>query len=218
MGTPYMPIFLNLAGRDCLVVGAGPIGAQKARSLLGAGARVTLVDPEARWPLDGESRDGGEAAPIVIRRAFEAADVRGMTLVIGATDDAGAQREIYEAARAEGALVNIVDVPERCDFIYAATLERGDLQIAVSTGGRFPTLAARLRDWIDAQLPRAMGEGLEELGRARSWVRATLPASYALQRERLGRLLTPALLGDLIAGRRDRVRREIEAWRGSLTR
>lgn len=209
-----MPMFVSLANRECLVVGAGPIGVQKTKSLLAAGARVTIVDPNAEWP---KSEMIDATNPTVVARIFEPSDVRGMMVVIGATDDPDAQRLIYDAARAAGALVNIVDVPELCDFIYAATLERGDLQIAVSTGGRFPSLAAKLRDWIDAQLPRETGETLDELGRARMWLRETLPANYALQRERLGRLLTPALLRDLIGGRRDRVRQGIHEWRGSIT-
>ncbi len=209
-----MPMFVSLADRDCLVVGAGPIGVQKTRSLLAAGARVTIVDPKAEWPA---SEMRAPTNPTIVARVFDPSDALGMMIVIGATDDPAAQRVIYDAARAAGALVNIVDVPELCDFIYAATLERGDLQIAVSTGGRFPSLAAKLRDWIDAQLPRETGETLDDLGRARTWLRETLPANYALQRERLGHLLTPALIRDLISGRRDRVREGIHEWRGSIT-
>jgi precorrin-2 dehydrogenase / sirohydrochlorin ferrochelatase len=141
----YYPIFLDLAGKPVVVVGAGKVALRKARGLLEAGARVTVVAPRlepefARLPVK------------LRRRRFRASDLRGAALVFAATDDRRANRAVALAARRLRIPANIADSRAECDFIVPARITRGHLQIAVSTGGDSPRLAAALRSKIEENL------------------------------------------------------------------
>jgi precorrin-2 dehydrogenase/sirohydrochlorin ferrochelatase len=211
----YFPLFLNLAGRRCLVVGAGSTGWQKAESLLDAGALVTVVDSEI-----GLVPDALAARPdlSLIERPFERGDLAGTSLVVVASEDPSLQEEVFLAARAARVLVNVHDRPALCDFIYGAVLRRGDLAIAVSTGGRFPSLAVRIRNRIARWLSPDAGRALAELGAARDWLHREHPAAYEVQRDRLAELLTPDTLDAIAAGDVALVRRRIDAWLSSPVR
>ena len=142
----HYPIFLDLRGRPVLVVGAGPVGLRKARGLVEAGASVTVVAPV--WLAEFD------ALPIRrIERRFRAADLDGAALVFAATGDRAVNRRIGAAARRRGIFANIADAAGECDFIVPARLERDGIQIAVSTGGRSPRLAAELRQKLESVLP-----------------------------------------------------------------
>lgn len=141
----YYPLFLDLRGRKVLVVGAGKVALRKTRGLLEAGAVVTVVSPE------GEA----EFASLAVewkRRRFRASDVGGQALVFTATNDRAVNRKVGEAAAARGIWANVADAPEECDFLVPSRIRRGDLQVAVSTGGRSPRLAAGLRKRIEELL------------------------------------------------------------------
>ncbi len=142
----HYPIFLDLRGRPVLVVGAGPVGLRKARGLVEAGARVTVV--ASAWLPEFD------ALPVRrLERRFRAADLDGAALVFAATDDRAVNRRIGAAARRRGIFANIADAAAECDFIVPARLERDGIQIAVSTGGRSPRLAAELRRKLESVLP-----------------------------------------------------------------
>ncbi len=158
------PMFLKLEGRSCLVVGAGTIGQSKIRSLLVAGASVRVVAPHANAAVAKWARSG------VITwetRGFKAADLDGAFLVVAATSDRGLNEAIFREAQRRNTLCNVVDDPERCDFYYPAIVRRGELQLAISTGGRSPALAQRLRCELEQQFGPEYAGWLEELGRAR---------------------------------------------------
>ena len=138
----YYPIFLNLAGRPVVVIGAGKIGLRKTKGLLEAGARVTVVSPRVRPEFD-------ELPVVIRRRKFRASDVNGACLVFAAADDRGVNRAVAIAAKRRGIPVNVADARGECDFIVPARVTRGSLQIAVSTGGDNPRLAAALRRKIE---------------------------------------------------------------------
>lgn len=141
----YYPLFLDLRGRKVLVVGAGKVALRKVRGLLEAGADVTVVSPE------GEP----EFAPLPVswkRRRFRVSDVAGFALVFAATDDRAVNRKVGEAAAARGIWANVADAPEECDFLVPSRIRRGDLQVAVSTGGQSPRLAVGLRKKIEELL------------------------------------------------------------------
>jgi precorrin-2 dehydrogenase/sirohydrochlorin ferrochelatase len=142
----HYPIFLDLRGRPVLVVGAGPVGLRKTRGLLEAGARVTVVAPAWLPEFD--------ALPVRRReRRFRTADLEGAVLVFAATGDRAVNQRIGAAARRRGIFANIADAAAECDFIVPARLERNGIQIAVSTGGRSPRLAAELRQKLESVLP-----------------------------------------------------------------
>lgn len=143
----HYPIFLNLQVRPVLVVGAGKVALRKTRGLLEAGAQVTVVAPRT----DPEFK----MLPVrMIRRRFRPSDLNGAALVFAATDDREVNRKIGIAARRRGIWANIADSAEECVFIVPARLERGGIQIAISTGGRNPRLSAQLRQKLNTILPK----------------------------------------------------------------
>jgi precorrin-2 dehydrogenase/sirohydrochlorin ferrochelatase len=158
------PIFMKLAGRRCLVVGAGAVGEVKMASLVASGAVVRVVAPRATTRVAAWARAGRISWE---RRAFEPADLRRTFLVVAATSSAAVHEQIFREARRRRVLCNVADDPARCDFYYPAVVRRGDLQIAVSTGGQSPALAQRLRRELDRQFGREYAGWIAELGRAR---------------------------------------------------
>jgi len=165
----YYPAFLNLAGRRCVVVGGGPVALRKAGTLLEHGALVEIISPEPCAGLVAAAA-GGQVK--LTRARYQPGLLGRAVLVVAATDDRAANRRVAEEARAQGALVNSVDDPDGSDFIVPATFSRGDLTIAISTAGRSPALARRLR----AKLEAAMGEEYGALAELAGEVRAELKA------------------------------------------
>jgi precorrin-2 dehydrogenase/sirohydrochlorin ferrochelatase len=141
-------MFVKLAGRRCLVVGGGPVAEGKVESLIAAGARVTVVSPGLTEKLEHLHRRGEFEWHA---RRFVMSDLDNAFLVISATSDDGTNEAVYREADRKGILCNAVDQPARCHFYYPAVVQRGDLQIAVSTAGRSPSLAQRLRKELEAQ-------------------------------------------------------------------
>jgi siroheme synthase-like protein len=142
------PIFVKLQGRLVVVVGGGEIASAKIDGLLRAGARVRVIAPEVHTAF---------AEPIRSRkiewipRKFQAGDVSDATLVIAATSAPGVNASVFREAEARGVLCNAVDDIENCHFYYGSIVQRGDLQIAISTNGKSPALAQRLRQELEQQ-------------------------------------------------------------------
>lgn len=180
----YYPLFLNLNAKACLVVGGGMVAERKVQGLLEARASVIVVSPTLTATL---YRLVDEGVIAHVPRSFHNEDVAGCALVIGATDDAEVNACIAMAARQRGIPVNIVDTPELCDFIAPSVLRRGDVQIAISTGGRSPTLAKRLRQGLEVLIGPEYGELAGFLGRLRTALRRreTTPAGRKALFERL---------------------------------
>ncbi|MBI3330401.1 MAG: bifunctional precorrin-2 dehydrogenase/sirohydrochlorin ferrochelatase [Nitrospinae bacterium] len=161
----YYPVYLNLARRRCLVVGGGAVAERKVQGLVEADADVVVVSPSLtetlhRWASDGTVRH--------VPRSFHDEDVEDCALVIGATDRTEVNARVAIAARRRGIWVNIVDTPAACDFIAPAVVRRGELQIAITTGGKSPTLAKRLREGLEELIGPEYGEVAEILGALRS--------------------------------------------------
>ena len=151
----YFPLFMNLRQRPCLVVGGGGVAARKVALLLRAGARVTVISPEAHDEI-GQWAERGEL--LWQARAFQAGDTAGFRLVIAATDEARLNEQVADEAEAAGILVNVVDQPDRCSFIMPSIINRDPVQIAVSTGGASPVLARLLRGRLESTIPAAYGQ------------------------------------------------------------
>jgi precorrin-2 dehydrogenase len=158
------PMFVKLEGRRCLVVGAGSVGESKIESLLATAATVCVVAPKATPRVRGWAREGRIAWEA---REYAPADLAGMFLVIAATGSSALHKEIYAEAQSRGVLCNAVDEPERCDFYFPAVVRRGELQIAISTGGLSPALAQRLRRELEQQFGPEWEEWVAQLGRTR---------------------------------------------------
>ena len=172
----YFAAFLDLRGRRCLVVGGGEVGERKARALLEYGAHVIVVSPTVTAGLAALAVVGR----IVERlRPFRRADLRGCALVMAATGDPVVDDAVAALAHRARALVNVADRPERCDFILPSVLQRGDLQIAVSTGGRSPALAREIRRRLETVFGPEYAELIARTGRARQAARAAAPTPAA---------------------------------------
>ena len=170
---PLFSMFLKLAGRKCIVVGAGTIAESKINSLLDAEAQVTVVAPAFNIAVQQLASLG---CVTLIKREFVPEDLNGAFLVIAATAYTVVNRAVYDEARRRGVLCNAVDDPENCDFYFPAVVQRGPLQIAISTAGESPALAQHLRVEIEEQLDPETGDWLARLGKVRREVLATIPA------------------------------------------
>ncbi|HEY1660470.1 MAG TPA: bifunctional precorrin-2 dehydrogenase/sirohydrochlorin ferrochelatase [Candidatus Sulfotelmatobacter sp.] len=172
------PMFLKLEGKRCLVVGAGTVGAPKIVRLAETGARVSVIALEAREEINELA---GEKKIVLELRAFEANDLDGKFLAVVATASPALNQAIYEEAQRRGVLCNVVDVPELCDFYYPAVVQRGDLQIAISTNGQSPSLAQKLRQQLEKQFGPGYAPWVAELGATRKLV---LASSFSPERKR----------------------------------
>ena len=159
----FYPVFIELNGKDALVVGGGQVAERKVDSLLAAGANVTLVSPDTTDRL-------AKSNITWRRRAFQESDLDGMTLVVSATDNPEVQRQVATAARARRVLVNTVDQPALCDFILPAVVKQGNVIAAISTSGQSPALAAALRGKLESLLSEDVGRAANLLGVIRSEV------------------------------------------------
>ena len=167
-----LPVFLNLRGWPCLVVGAGPVGAGRAEALAAAGGRVRVVAPEVCESAADLAREGA----VELRRGrFEASDLEGRRLVVAATDDRALNRRIVALAESRGILANSASDAGRGHFSMPAIVDRSPVLAAVSTGGASPSLARYVRARLETLIPRSFGR-LAELARAaRPEVNARLP-------------------------------------------
>jgi precorrin-2 dehydrogenase / sirohydrochlorin ferrochelatase len=160
----YYPVNLDIRHQSCLVVGGGAVGTRKVRTLLDCGAAVIVVSPEVTDPL---SVLAAENHILLKQRPYRASDLDGVFLVIGATDSKDINRAIHDDARKQGKLCNIADQPELCNFILPSVIDRGDLIIAISTSGKSPAVARRLRQQIEAQFGPEYAEFLKLMGAVR---------------------------------------------------
>jgi uroporphyrin-III C-methyltransferase len=184
-----LPVFLKLNGRRGLVVGAGSVALDKIGILLMTGLRLRVVAPIARTEIQQLANEGRLEW---IQRPFKLSDLDGNYLVIAATDSVEVNAVVYQGAVERGILANSVDDPPHCDFYFGSVVNRGALQIAISTAGESPAFAQRLRREIDEQLPGDLGPWLESLGRLRRDVLSTQPrgeARKALLHQLAGRQL-----------------------------
>jgi siroheme synthase-like protein len=138
----YYPIFLNLEGKKCVVVGGGEVALRKVRALLDSGAKVVVVSPTLNSGLAQLAEVGTIS---LISREYEPKDLKDAVIVVAATDIAEVNQKIAKKARKHGFLVNVADRPEASDFIMPSLVRRGDLILAVSTSGASPALAKKIR-------------------------------------------------------------------------
>jgi len=168
--TNLFPMFMKLAAKQCLVVGAGKVGEPKIGALIDTGASVQVVAIAA----SGQVREWADAGKIELElRPFTASDLDGKFLAVAATASESLNRLIYCEAQRRGVLCNVVDVPEYCDFFYPAVVRRGDLQIAVSTAGQSPSLAQKIRRQLERQFGEGYAAWVEQLGETRRLILAS---------------------------------------------
>lgn len=198
----HYPVFLDLAGRSCLVVGGGPVAEAKVAGLRDAGARITIVSPALTARLTAWRREGTLRH---LAREYRPGDASGHPLVFVAIGAPAIAEAVTRDARHHGAWVNAADDPIRCDFILPSILRRGRLAVAVSTGGACPGLARAIREALEARFPAADALLIELAAEVRQALRARgrPPRGDAWRQA-----LDPRLRRLLAEGRRD----EARAW------
>ncbi len=159
-GTVLYPIFLNLDGKRCVVVGGGAVANRKARKLLQARAEIVAISPEVKPELESVATE-------VRRRPYREGDLEGASLVFAATNLREVNAAVTREARGRGIPVNVADEPSEGDFALPSVLRRGQLQVAVSTGGASPTLARRVRYELESAFGSEWAGVVDALGRAR---------------------------------------------------
>jgi uroporphyrin-III C-methyltransferase/precorrin-2 dehydrogenase/sirohydrochlorin ferrochelatase len=166
------PLFLKLAGRKVLVVGAGPVALGKVQALLEAGAQVSVVAPEAVPEIASLAEQGNIS---LSRRSFEASDLGGTWWVVAAAPPE-VNRSVAAAAESQRLYVLAVDDTSAASAYGAGTLRRGGVTVAVSTNGRAPALAGLLREGLEAVLPEDLEAWTAEAERQRqAWHAAGVP-------------------------------------------
>ena len=165
---PLLPLFVKLAGRDVVVVGGGAMASIRVRQLAEAGARLTVVAPEVREEI-------AALAAVVLRRPFRPSDLDSAWYAVAAAPGP-VNREVAAAAEERRILVNAVDDPDAATVYTGGVVRRGDVAVAISTGGRAPALAGLLREAIDAILPRDLATWVAAAERERpAWKRDRVP-------------------------------------------
>ena len=142
----YYPVFLDLKGRRCVIVGGGEIAERKIAGLLECGAGITMVSPQVTPGIRARAEAGDirwEA------REYVDGDLKGAFLAIASTDDESVNRAVHEEASRDGIVLNVVDRTALCSFIAPAVVRRGEVTVALSTGGASPALARKLRETLE---------------------------------------------------------------------
>jgi precorrin-2 dehydrogenase / sirohydrochlorin ferrochelatase len=170
----YYPIYLSITNKKCVVAGGGEVGERKVERLVACGAQVVLTSRELTPVLE---KMKGEGRLEHIDTDYDESCLAGAFLVIGATDKSEINARIYRDAKERNILVNIADDPTKCDFILPALLERGDLVVALSTGGKSPALAVKLREDLEALFGPEYETFLEIMGKVRAMLLATQRSS-----------------------------------------
>jgi len=142
----YLPIFVEMSGRPSLVVGGGSVAERKIAALLENGSKVTVISPDV---TDNIARWSKQNLLTLFARRYRAGDTVGFRIVFAATDDPDLNDTVYRECRNGDSLINSADDPDHCDFILPSVLRRGDLTVAVSTGGRSPALARTIREELE---------------------------------------------------------------------
>jgi len=161
----YYPVNLDIRNRKCLVVGGGAVGTRKVMTLLDCGAKVTVVSTDVAEKLQ-ELSDSDIIK--LEKRPFQISDLDEMFLVMGATDNQEINREIHSEAERLGVLCNIADRPEDCNFILPAIVNRGDLIIAISTSGKSPASAKKIRKDLEKVFGTEYAEFIKLMGEIRN--------------------------------------------------
>jgi siroheme synthase-like protein len=195
---PYYPIFLDIEERSVVIIGGGEVCARKAETMMKYGGRVTVVSPVFTEEIEGWARAGSIA---LRRKRYDVTDLDGAHIVIASTDDTAVNEQIAADCRARRIPVNVVDVTPLCEFIVPAIIEKGSIQIAVSTGGKSPALARTLKEDLQRAVGSEYAEVNDVLGTLRDGAKSVLPTDMDRKRFFDG-ILAGGILQMLREGRR----------------
>ena len=195
---PYYPIFIDVEDRSVVIIGGGNVCARKAETMMRYGANVTVVSPQLTAEIEAWARDGRIR---IQRKEYEESDIEGASMVIASTDDECINGRIARDCRRRRIPVNVVDVTHLCEFIVPAIIEKGSIQVAVSTGGKSPALARTLKEDLQRLIGPEYAEINDLLGELRPSAKKVLPTDTDRKRFFDG-ILARGVLQMLREGRR----------------
>ena len=204
---PYYPIYIDIEDRGVVIIGGGNVCARKAETMMKYGARVTIVSPTFTDEIEQWARDGQLA---IKRKQYEEGDLEGANLVIASTDDQSVNEQVAADCRRRRIPVNVVDVTPLCEFIVPAIIEKGSVQIAVSTGGKSPALARTLKEDLQRMIGPEYAEVNDVLGTLREGAKKVLPTDVDRKRFFDG-IIARGILDMLRDGRRTEAYEAIRA-------
>lgn len=171
---PKYPVYLELEGKQAVLIGAGSVAARKAKTLVAAGAGVRVVARNIEPAFQGLC----EGLPIeIIQNDYSKEYIQDAFLVIAATNDNALNTQIFQDCQELKTLCNVVDVPPLCNFYVPAMIRRGDLQLAIGTNGKCPAYAAHLRRKFEELITEEHGKFLNMLDDARQFITRQVPAT-----------------------------------------
>lgn len=198
----YYPVFLDVRGKRCVVVGGGEVAQRKVEVLLKAGAYVEVISPDiteklARWKEEGRIK--------YIKKSYAPGDLKGAFLVIASTDSNETNRKVASECQSSNIPVNVVDDPEKCTFILPSIVERGDLLIAISTSGSSPALSKRIRQELEGIYGDEYAQFLDIMRKIRLSILKNPERSISME-DILNRLMESRIIELLKKGDRERTR------------
>lgn len=207
----YYPIFLDIKGRPCVVIGGGKVAERKVLSLLDAGAKVLVISPRVTSTL---KRLVAKRKITHCPKTYESGDLKGFSLAYSATNNKTVNLKVYEEAKREGVILNVVDAPELCNFIVPSIVERGDLLIAISTSGKSPAMAKRIRERLERGFGAEYATFLTLMGAVRDRLLKKGKGS-ARNKRVFERLVNSSLLGWIKKGKKKEIDRFLRETLGS---
>ena len=203
----YLPLFIDLKDRPCLIIGGGEVAARKANLLIQANAKVTIVSPKISMSTQALVENNQANW---LQSEFDHRRLEEQILVIASTNDMASNRHIYQQAKQRNILVNVVDCPELCDFILPSILDRSPVIIAVSSGGHSPILARQLRAKLGTMIPPSYGRLADLVGSYRDAVKDKFP-KLSMRRRFWESILRGEVANHVLAGRDDLGERTLQA-------
>jgi len=203
----YYPVFLDIRGKICVVVGGGDVAVRKAERLLDCGAKVLVISPQLSFEL-AELKEKKLISHIAAEYSGDLID--GAALIIGATDDEKTNAHISQDARSKGIPVNIVDDPQKCDFILPALVQRGDLAMAIGTAGKSPALARHLREELEAKYGEEYKILLDILGK----LRVKMVKNEGIGKDWFESLLAEGILDSIKENNKEKVSKTVQKITG----
>lgn len=204
------PIFLKLNGRQCLVVGGGDVAKRKILSLMESGALVRSISLKFDTTLVELSKENERLT--LVEKQFEESDLKGASLVIAATNNESVNKDIFNKASLLGLLINVVDRPELCNFYVPSSFTRGDLKIAVSTDGKCPALAKKIREDLERQYGGSYALLLECLAKVREELMKKYPSDQKKRSGILNKIVDSGLIDKIDNVSKDELLKEMRRW------
>ena len=200
------PVFLKLKNRICIIIGGGRVARRKAERLLECGAHIVVISPRAEEQIIQWAAEG---LLTWHKKKFTEADLDGAFMAFAATNSSAGNKRALEACHKKGVLVNAADAPLLCDFFIPSVIRKKSLAVAISTEGKSPLFARKLREELEQVLTEEHGEFLEMLGRARETIQQTIPDA-SRRKIILKSLVYSDMLSLLKAGKRKEAQKRIQ--------